>query len=148
MSEDVKILTSEAGYNRQDPKPLPVVAFGLAILTTLFLVFAFVIAYYGTVLEDNLSKYQQTPVSEGLQKLRGTEDQTLHQYKYIDQSKGVVGLTVERSMELLLKEAQEKKTFYAAKAAPIKVDAATAAAGAPVAQAPAVQAPAGENAKK
>jgi hypothetical protein len=141
MSEDV-IIKGEVGYNRQDPKALPVFGFAIAIIITLVLCFIFVISYYGWALEAEQYRFQAVPVAQDYKTIQATESQLLNQYGYANKERTVVRLTLDRAMELTLKEAQAKKTFYPTAPAPVKVDAAAAgaaAAGAPAAPAAPVQ---------
>lgn len=135
MSEDV-IIKGEVGYNRQDPKALPVFGFAIAIIITLVLCFIFVISYYGWALEAEQYRFQAVPVAQDYKTIQATESQLLNQYGYANKERTVVRLTLDRAMELTLKEAQAKKTFYPTAPAPVKVDGA-AAAGAPAAGTPA-----------
>jgi len=130
MSEDV-IIKGEAGYNRQDPQAGPVFLFAGAILATLFLCFVFVIVYYGWALEVEQYRFQQVPVAQDYKTIEAQTAQQLGQYGYIDRQKGAVRLTVDRAMELFLKESQARKAFYPTAAAPVKVEAPAAAAADP-----------------
>ena len=131
MSDDV-IIKGEVGYNRQDPKAVPVLVFAAGILVTLLFCFIFVIAYYGWALEEEQYRFQQVPVAQDFKNLQASSAQLLHQTAYTNKEKTAVRLTVERAMELFLQESQAKRAFYPTAAAPVKVDAA-AAAGAPAA---------------
>ena len=142
MSDDV-IIKGELGYNRQDPQAGPVVGFAVAILVTLLLCFIFVISYYGWALETEQYRFQQVPVAQDYKAIQANEAVLLNQYGYAHKERPAVRLTVDRAMELFLKESQATKAFYPTAPAPVKVDApaAPAAGTAPaVGAAPAVAA--------
>jgi hypothetical protein len=100
---------SSEGFEQSEPRTGFIALLGSAIMIVLVLVIAGVQAYYDHVREQQIFVKQLEPVAEDLQALRAREASELHQYRYIDRAKGAVRLPIERAMELLVKEAHDKK---------------------------------------
>jgi hypothetical protein len=62
----------------------------------------------------------EIPIWQETKDIRAAETERLTQYKYIDKAKGTVQLPIERSMQLLIEEANAGKTFYGGANAPVK----------------------------
>ncbi len=118
MSEvnPIKALTPEealiVGYERSEPNALQIggltVVIVLAILATCFAVYY----WYVGQLEYTRHMEMEIPIWQEYKDVRAYETQRLTQYKFIDKTKGSVQLPIERSMDLLIQEANNGKTFY------------------------------------
>lgn len=102
----------EVGYERTEPNAIKVA------LTTAIIVFTIVgscyAVYYWYIGQLEYTRHAEfeVPIWQDLKDVRSSEVERLTQYKYIDKGKGSVQLPIERSMELLIQEANAGKTFY------------------------------------
>jgi hypothetical protein len=76
---------------------------------------------------------------KNLADLNAENQRILTQYRWVDKNKGVVGIPIDRAMELVLVQLQSNKPHAAG---PISLPAATPAAATPAAAPPAAAAPA------
>ena len=101
------------GYEESDARVGFIAWSGVAIVVFLIVTILAVQVYF-----DSLQNQQEfvkllEPVSEDYRNLRAREDAELYSYKYVDREKGTVRLPLQRSMELLINEAESGKLFYA-----------------------------------
>lgn len=101
------------GYERSEPNALKIGALTVVIVTTIVIVCYAVYYWYVGQLEYTRHMEVEVPIWQELKDVRSTETERLTQYKFIDKTKGSVQLPIERSMELLIKEAESGKMFYA-----------------------------------
>lgn len=115
-SNPIKALTPEEaieiGYERSEPNALKIGALTVLIVLTIVVTCYAVYYWYIGQLEYTRHMEVEVPVWQELKDVRAAETERLTQYKYLDKSKGTVTLPIEKSMELLVKEAAEGKTFY------------------------------------
>lgn len=111
---------AEGGYDRAEPNT-PIIGFiGGAIVLIVIIVILGIHFVYQRSLQDQVAQKQELPVASDLLELRAKEDAALYQYRYIDRTAGVVGLPIERAMDLLVKEAAEGRLKYPTQPAPVK----------------------------
>ncbi|MGZ5002405.1 MAG: hypothetical protein ACXWBM_04360 [Chthoniobacterales bacterium] len=108
-------------------------------IVLLFLVFAlFVWAVMGIVPHaDNYEKKRADARMEKLKTVHDEADKALHGYAWVDKSKGVVRLPIERAMEVTLADLAQKKPTVAYPIPPPAADQTSAQTTAPNAPPPA-----------
>jgi hypothetical protein len=91
-------------YDRRNARagPVALVAGGIVLLLLIIVVS---LRYLYLVTEDQV-EYDQvgSQYSETLRAIQARENEQLYHYAYIDKSKGIVRLPIDRAMELLLTE--------------------------------------------
>ena len=111
--------TAETGFNRQEPRYAIVALFGLGaviIIAVLILALEF---FYDRYREQQVYVKQQVPVWQDLRSLRAREDGELHSYGYVDKTRGVVRIPIERAMDLLAREAAGNRLPYDTASKPV-----------------------------
>jgi hypothetical protein len=124
------------GYQRGEPKTWLIALWGAGSIFVLAFLVLGIQYYFDLVREQQVYQKQLEPVSNDLLSLRAREDAQLHSYGYIDRSRGVVRIPIERAMELLAQEAAAGKLFYPTKPAPV-IGSLQGAGNAPPAPSPA-----------
>ncbi len=104
MSEELKPLTVNAGFDIEEPNAKAIFVFVAALVMMFVLVVIGVQQYYAYLRAEQEHESIEVPPSEQLRELRAREDWELTHYRRLDKAKGVVQLPVERAMELLIKE--------------------------------------------
>jgi hypothetical protein len=126
MSETnpIKVLTPEEaieiGYERSEPNALKIGALTVIIVVSIVAVCYAVYYWYVGQLEYTRHMEVEVPLWQETKDVRAYETERLTQYKFLDKTKGSVTLPIEKSMELLAKEAAAGKLFYEGKAASVK----------------------------
>ena len=100
------------GYERSEPDAAQIGALTVVIVISILLSGYAVYYWYVGQLEYTRHMEVEIPIWQELKDVRAAETERLTQYKYIDKTKGSVQLPIERSMELLIKEAEAGKVFY------------------------------------
>ncbi len=132
------------GFDPGEPNAKGLTTFILFAIVGLIVIFFATKAFFEVAMERQQDEAIASKPSEDLAALRAREEMQLKTYGYIDKSKGVVQIPLDRAMELVAKEAAEGKVKYSTaptavkKAEPGQDGAAPAAA--PAAPAPAVAA--------
>ena len=108
------------GYERSEPNALQIGALTVFIVVTILVTCFAVYYWYVGQLEYTRHNEVEVPIWQELKDVRAAETERLTQYKFIDKTKGSVQLPIERSMELLIKEAAAGKVFYAGANAAVK----------------------------
>ena len=75
--------------------------------------------------ETNVAK----PLWQASQETKAREDEHLYHYGYIDKSKGLVRMPVDRAMQLIADEYKQGKAGYNTKTYPVKPESAGGAQG-------------------
>ena len=97
-----------------DPDAAMTVAIGvLGALMIFLLIVGLQILYYHTQ-DQELATLVYSREPEELSLLRAKQEEQLHSYRWIDQAKGVVGIPIERAMELVVNDIQTSQTLAAA----------------------------------
>lgn len=87
-----------------DPNVPATVVAGVVGAILLFVVVVVIQAvFYAAERAENQAKVVAAP-SEELASARAAQLETLHSYRWIDEKSGVVGIPVERAMELMVRE--------------------------------------------
>ena len=87
-----------------DPNVPATVVVGVVGAILLFVVVVLLQAvFYSAERAENQVKVV-APASEELASLRASQLEVLHSYRWIDQPNGVVGIPIERAMELVVRE--------------------------------------------
>lgn len=125
MSEtDFQHLTPEQaaamGYERTEPNAGRIALLTVIIVVTIILTCYFVWWWYVWQKETAYQREQAIPIWQELKDVRAYETERLTQYKFIDKTKGVVALPIDRAMEIFAKEEAEGKVFYGGKGASVK----------------------------
>jgi len=115
-SNPIQALTPEeaiaVGYERSEPNALKIGGLTMVIVVGILASCYAVYYWYVGQLEYTRHMEVEVPVWQELKDIRASETERLTQYKYIDKTKGNVQLPIERSMELLILEANAGKVFY------------------------------------
>ena len=82
-------------------------AYGLAVLGALLIVAGLVWAMKHYTTPPDLTAARAAERAQNLAELHAAEKQAMETYGWVDQSKGIVRLTVERAMELTVADAQD-----------------------------------------
>jgi hypothetical protein len=120
MTEELKPVAAEIGFDREEPNTKAIVIFIAGMVLTFVLVVVGVEQYYSYVHERQEYVNVEARPSEQLRELHAREDWQLTHYGYLDNNKTQVRLPIDRAMELLVKEAAEGKYFYSTAPAPVK----------------------------
>jgi len=121
MSEinPIKALTPEEaieiGYERSEPNAAQIGGLTVVIVATILVTCYAVYYWYVWQLEYTRHMEVEVPIWQELKDVRASEVERLTQYKYLDKAKGNVALPIEKSMELLVQEANAGKSFYTGK---------------------------------
>lgn len=110
----------KVGYERSEPNALQIG--GLTVVIVLAIIASCYAVYYWYVgqLEYTHHMEMEIPIWQEYKDVRAYETERLTQYKFIDKAKGSVQLPIERSMDLLINEANAGKSFYGGTNAAIK----------------------------
>jgi hypothetical protein len=108
------------GFDHSEPRTAWIAAFGAVIVLTLILTILGIQYYFDRYSEHQIYMQVLQPVSEDLTNLRDREDIELHQDKYVDRKSGTVRISIERAMDLLVKEYAEGKLPYSTASQPVK----------------------------
>lgn len=103
---------TEQGFNRQEPRYGLVAVFGLGSVVIIAVLILGLVFLYDRYHEQQVYVKQQVPIWQDLKGLHAREDGELHSYGYVDKTKGVVRLPIDRAMDLLAKEAAANKLPY------------------------------------
>ena len=129
MSEHLSPIDPQnPGFDPGEPSARGLLVFIVVAVVILVAVFVGTTAYYEFAREKQEDESVQAKPSEELAALRAREDSQLKTYGYIDKSKGVVQIPLDRAMELIAKEAAEGKVKYNTAPTPVKKEPDTAAA--------------------
>ena len=124
-------------YEPSDSNAKTIFIFGVASIFVLLLTIGGVQLYFDWFKEAQVEREVLTPPSSELKSLRAREERQLDGYGYVDKTKGMIRLPIDRSMEVLVKEAAENKLGYPTNAYAVKTPeqlaAAAAGSGQPVA---------------
>lgn len=142
----------ETGYERTEPNAVKIGALTVIIVMTILATCFSVYYWYVGELEYTRHLEVEVPVWQELKDVRAAETARLTQYKYLDKSKGTVALPIEKSMDLLIQEANAGKLFYAGTNQAVKpaegdpnlqtvIDKALGKTSTPAPAAPAAEAP-------
>lgn len=115
-----------AGFDPGEPQAKMIAIFAGATVVLLAVVILAIQAYFDRVYQQQVYEKVLEPPSEQLRDLHAREDSELYSYKYIDRTKGLVRLPIERAMELLAKEAAEDRLPYPTKPTAPKPETPTA----------------------
>ena len=88
--------------NPTDPDAAATALVGIVGAVLLFVVIVLLQAYFYGAEREETNRKLVTPASEELVRTRAEQQELLHSYRWIDQEGGVVGLPIERAMELAL----------------------------------------------
>ncbi len=105
-------LADEVGYERSEPNAIKIAIVTALIVFTIIASCYAVFFWYVGQLEYTRHNEVEVPIWQDLKDVRSAETERLTQYKFIDKAKGSVQLPIERSMELLVQEANAGKSFY------------------------------------
>ena len=114
------IHTQEEGFDHTEPRTAWIAAFGAFIVLTLVITILGIQYYFDRYSERQIFMQVLEPVSDDLTNLRDREDIDLHQDRYIDRKTGKVRISIERAMDLLMKEYAEGNLPYSTAAQPVK----------------------------
>jgi hypothetical protein len=101
------------GYEESDVRVGFIAWSGVGIVVFLIVTILAVQVYFDSLKNEQEFVKLLEPVSEDYRNLRAREDAELYSYKYVDREKGTVRLPLQRSMELLITEAESGNLFYA-----------------------------------
>lgn len=87
-----------------DPSAAPTIAFGiLGAVLVLVIIIAVQALYYSEQKREDIRK-SVAPAPEELTRLRAEQLEQIHSYRWVDQTKGIVAIPIERAMELTARE--------------------------------------------
>jgi hypothetical protein len=112
--------TPEEGFDHTEPRTAWIAAFGVVIVVTLIITILGIQYYFDRYSERQIYMQVLEPVSDDLTNLRDREDIDLHQDKYVDRKSGKVRISIERAMDLLVKEYAEERLPYSTASQPVK----------------------------
>jgi hypothetical protein len=104
--------TAEEGFDHTEPRTAWIAAFGAFIVLTLVITIFGIQYYFDRYSERQIYTQVLEPVADDLTNLRDREDIDLHQDKYVDRKTGTVRISIERAMDLLVKEYAEGRLPY------------------------------------
>lgn len=133
----------QLGYDRQDPQSLMITILGVIGAILLYAIVVGLEVYYKRVNDQLINTRVYTTTPTQLRDLRAREDDSLTRYRYIDESKGVVQIPIDRAIELVLKEGDKPMPPVPVAVANASATAAPAAAQ-PASGTPATEKPASE----
>jgi hypothetical protein len=128
--EEFDLSENAAAFDPTEPKASAIAIFGALTIVTLLVTVFGIQFYFDKSMEQQVFVQQLQPEGQDLQVLRTKEDTQLNSYGYIDRQKGAVRLPIERSMELMAKDAAEGKFSYPTNNQPVKTPEQIAAAAA------------------
>jgi hypothetical protein len=108
------------GFDPGEPNAKGLTVFIFFTVIGLIVVFLGTKAFFEFAIEHQQEESIASRPSEELAAIRAREEMQLKTYGYIDKSKGVVQIPVERAMELVAKEAAEGKVKYSTAPTPVK----------------------------
>lgn len=110
------------GFDRSDPEVAKIFVFTVVSLAVLVLVIVAIQGYFEDIYAKAVYEKILAPPSEQLQDLHNRTAWNLSHYMYGDHDpkSARVRIPLDKAMELNLEDAQAGKTFYPAKAAPVK----------------------------
>ncbi len=114
---------AEEGFDRGEPNARVIALTGSAIILVVVVVIFAIQYLYDRAHEQQVAVMVEQPVGRDLLDLRAKEDTDLYQYRYVDRTKGIVRLPIDRAMDLFVKEAAEGKLKYPTAPAPVKTAA-------------------------
>jgi len=110
----------EEGFDHTEPKTAWIAAFGAFIVLALILTILGIQYYFDRYSERQIYTQVLEPVADDLTNLRDREDIDLHQDKYVDRKAGKVRISIERAMDLLVKEYSEGRLPYSTASQAVK----------------------------
>ena len=110
----------EEGFDHTEPRTAWIAAFGAFIVITLVVTILGIQYYFDRYSERQIYMQVLEPVADDLTNLRDREDIDLHQDKYVDRKTGKVRISIERAMDLLVKEYAEGRLHYSTAAQAVK----------------------------
>jgi hypothetical protein len=132
-----------AEQRQKGKSPAPMMITGL-VMVLLFCGLVFFLVSQGQSI-PNVEEVKAEGRLKNLADLNSENQKVLTQYRWVDKSKGVVGVPIDRAMELVVAELQSNKPHPAGPVAPPA--APPPAASPPAASPPAAQTPAPNNQK-
>jgi hypothetical protein len=110
------------GFDRSDPQVAKIFLFTIVSLAVLVLLIVAIQGYFEDIYAKAVYEKILSAPSEQLQDLHNRETWNLTHYMYGDHNEksGRVRIPLDKAMEMNLEDAQAGKTFYPAKAAPVK----------------------------
>ncbi|MCS6885955.1 MAG: hypothetical protein RMM17_10065 [Acidobacteriota bacterium] len=118
---------AEIDYERQDPNSVEIIVLTVLGAIVLYGVIVGLEFYYNVVNERLIETKIYSTVPTQLRELRSREDEALSKYKYIDESRGIVQIPIDRAIELLVKEGDKPR-----EAVPVAIADAIASGQQPV----------------
>ena len=103
---------TEEGFDHTEPRTAWIAAFGAFIVVVLILTILGIQYYFDRYSEQQIFTQVLEPVADDLTNLRDREDIDLHQDKYVDRTTKKVRISIERAMDLLVKEYAEGRLPY------------------------------------
>jgi hypothetical protein len=110
------------GFDRSDPQVAKIFGVTVGSLLTLVLLIVAMQQYFEDIYSKAVYEKILSAPSEQLQDVRNRDAWNLSHYMYGDHSdkSGRVRIPLDKAMEMNLEDAQAGKSFYPAKAAPVK----------------------------
>jgi hypothetical protein len=115
------------GFDRTEPSTPAVWAFTIGSIIILVVVIIALQQYFISIWNNAVYEKVLAAPSQELQNTLNQNSYDLTHYSYVDKSKGVVRIPLERAEELVLQDAAQGKTFYPAKDTKPKTDEELAA---------------------
>src|SRR5260221_503280 len=130
--------TSRAGFDPGEVDAKLVVFYGGIVVAIIIATFIGLTLYYDKFMMGRYKEVVEASPNTQIKDLHEREDAALKGYSYLDKTKGVVSLPIERGMQLLVSEVAAGKTPYNTKDMPKPAEVPPPAApGAAPAAAPA-----------
>jgi len=121
MSEHLSPIDPQnPGFDPSEPNAKGLTVFLLVSVIGLVVIYFVTKGFYEFMDERQEELSVQSQPSSDLAAIHAREDAQLKTYGYIDKTKGVVQLPVDRAMELVAKEAAEGKVKYSTAPTPVK----------------------------
>ncbi|MBL8148805.1 MAG: hypothetical protein JNN15_02630 [Blastocatellia bacterium] len=97
----------ELGYDREEPQSNKIAILVILGSILLVVIIGALEYYFEYIKNEQMYTNVLSKQSDQLREVRAKEDTDLNSYKYVNKEKGVVQIPIERSMEVLIKEAEQ-----------------------------------------
>ena len=97
------------GYERQDVNPKVLLILGFVLSVSFIILLVFLNDFFVVEKEKEVYEMVLKPESEKLRKLHAHENEVLGSYAVLDRKKGIYQIPIERAMELVAREASQKR---------------------------------------
>ena len=132
---ELRVPSPNEGFDPDEPKAGAIGILAGVLIAVLLVLLFLTQAYFQHATDQQVYEKVLVPVGDDITALHAKETSQLHSYGYVDRTKGVVRIPIERAMELMEKEyAAGGKVYYSTKPTEVKTpEPAAPAPGTPAA---------------